>query len=243
MYKYLLAALLFVGCTKPPGFEPPVDCKCKLVSIEDTVVNFSVKYRYDAKNRLEYRTLSMNLADIFDFKAFYDKKGRVSHYIGNSGYQLDQYFWEWHALYYDNRNNIVLDSVYNEGFIGANGPYDVLYRYYITYAYDSENRMISETRVYGGSAYTDNFVYDGEGNLSADIYGNQLVYDDHVNPNRTDPFLQFINHDYSKNSVVGASAYNKYGLPLIYPQNGTLHRWMEIGGLSWLQPQFTYSCK
>lgn len=241
MYKYILIALLFAGCTKPPTYHPPVDCKCKLLSIVDTVVNFSVTYRYDAKNRLEYRTLSMNLPNIVDFKAFYDNKGRVSHYIGNSGYQLDQYFWEWHQLYYDARNNVVLDSVYNEGFIGANGPYDVLYRYYITYEYDAQNRMISSTWVQGGYSHTDTYIYNADGNLVSDT---SLVYDDHINLNRTDPFLQFINRDYSKNSRVGATGYNKYGLPLGYPYVGNkLSDWMEIGGLYFLSPQFTYDCK
>lgn len=242
----LLVVLLYAGCTKP-DLHPPIDCTCKLLSMVDTVTKFTFDYRYDAKNRLEYRTSTYGGHAAPDFKVIYDAKGRVSQYIfkdyGN--YQVGDMFFEWHYVYYDNRNNIVRDTVYYEGTIGANGPVwdegipPESMRYTITYQYDQQNRMTGLTDMFT----TRTFTYNADGNLTTNEYGDVLTYDNKVNWARTDPFLQFIYHDYSRNNPVGATSYNKYGLPLEYPYLGEGQWQLTYSGLGFLNPRFNYTCK
>lgn len=251
MSKFMLpciVVLLFVGCTKPPDYHVPTTCNCKLLSMVDTVSQFTFTYQYDSHNRLEYRTGSYGGHTAPDFKVIYDPQGRVSSYIftdvGN--YNVGSSFFEWHFVNYDNRGNIVLDTVYYDGRIGANGPeYDPgfpveYFRYTITYEYDVEKRMIAR---HSGMAGDETYIYNADGNLTANQFGDPLTYDDKVNWNRTDPFLQFIDRDYSKNNPVGAGSYNKYGLPLEYPRPADGSWSLIIGHLNFFDPKFNYSCK
>jgi hypothetical protein len=249
MYKYIILAILLAGCTKYPDQPPPVDCKCKVLSIADTVTGFTFDFGYDAQHRLNHRTSIYGGHTAPDFRVFYDANGRVSHYIFDAepDYKVGDNFFEWHQVYYDNRNNIVLDTVYYDGRIGINGPeYDdgvppESFMYTRTYAYDAADRLIKATNSMGWGEET--FAYSADGNLFTNQFGDSLTYDHKVNWNRTDRFLQFINKDYSKNNPVGASAYNKYGLPLAYPYLGDGHWQLYIGSLGFLHPQFTYACK
>jgi hypothetical protein len=91
----------------------------------------------------------------------------------------------------------------------------------------------------GSSTYS----YNADGNLTNNQFGDPLTYDDKMNWNRTDPFLQFIDRDYSKNNPVGASSYNKYGLPLEYLRASPGGWSLIIGTLNFSNPRFTYTCK
>lgn len=211
----------------------------------DQETKWHVLFRYDAKNRLEYRIT--NYGDVLapSIKVIYDARGRASQYIAVSNYNVGDYFWEWHFLSYDSRNNIVRDTTYYEGTIGPNGPVygpgelPEDYMYTSTFEYDAENRLIKmDNQIAGIKTYT----YNADGNLTKDVHGTPLTYDDHVNWNRTDPFLQFINRDYSRNSTAGATSFNKYGLPLEYPYLGHLQYQLFIDGFGFFNPHFTYSC-
>ncbi len=96
--------------------------------------------------------------------------------------------------------------------------------------YDSHNRIVGIT---GISWYDDRpslieplepkaYEYNNKGNISRET-GNGYSweypdYDDKVHPWNTDPVLQFIFRDYSKNNrLPGPTSYNDQGLPLTYP--------------------------
>jgi YD repeat-containing protein len=247
MYKCLLVALLFVGCSKYPDTLDPVACKCKLLSISsNTEGDYKVEYRYDEKNRFSQRIVTYNSSDHPDLRVYYDKLGRVSEYLGNGNRDiLDAMFDQWHFLYYDNKNRVVTDTVYYGGVTGPDGPANVpdIFEYTIrvfTFEYDSQNRIIKISGSPYGTVQT--FAYDTAGNLILNTWwGAPVVYDDKVNWNRTDPFLQFVHRDYSKNNRVGAGSYNKYGLPLAYTYiDGTIN-YIEPYGI--YPAIFTYKCK
>lgn len=250
MYKYIFIVLLLAGCTKYPGQQPAVDCKCKVLSMVDTVTGFTFNFGYDAQNRLNHRTGTYGGHTAPDFKAYYDAYGRVAYYITDAepNYKVGDYFFEWHYLYYDNKNNIIADTVYYEGHIGPHGPvYEEGqapedYRYTQTFVYDAQNRLIKANQNSMGWGEV-TYVYNADGNLTTNEFGDPLTYDDKVNWNRTDRFLQFINRDYSQNNPVGATSYNQYGLPLVYPYLGDGQWQLYIGHLGFLNPRFTYKCK
>lgn len=237
MYKYLIIALLFAGCTKYPDQHPPVACNCKVLTIaSNREGDFSVEYKYDDKNRLSRRIVYPNSSSYPDLRIKYDALGRVTQYVANGNPEVyDAMFQEWHFLVYDNKNRVTTDTIYHWGVTGADGlPANVpdVIEYTISvshFEYDSQNRIVKENDV--------DYGYDSDGNLNMVLNHNLgWEYDNKVNWNHTDPFLQFLHRDYSRNNRVGASAYNQYGLPL-----NNLVTAIEPYGM--FPGVFTYKCK
>lgn len=241
MYKFLLVALLFVGCTKYPDAFDPVACNCKVVSMVDTFSNINYYFEYDAKNRLEYRSVTFSNPMSPSFKVIYDNLGRPASYLANANYNVGGFFEEWHFLYYNNKNEVVVDSIFSTGFVGTNGrPLDPMDSSVTRFEYDAQHRIIKETNSKG---YGHTYVYNAAGNLAGIDNGAPITtYDDKVNFNRTDLFLQFIDRDYSKNNRVLAAAYNQYGLPLAYPYVKDAPQ-LPIDNYSFASVKITYKCK
>jgi YD repeat-containing protein len=91
------------------------------------------------------------------------------------------------------------------------------------YTYDNQDRIIKVHRV--GNTYSDelNYNYDSNGNLVRTGYTLQgqpipLVYDNQVNPQRTNEVYMFVARDYSRNNAMPAESYNDKGLPLLFRQ-------------------------
>ncbi|MDH7462858.1 hypothetical protein QEG73_16305 [Chitinophagaceae bacterium 26-R-25] len=146
---------------------------------------------------------------------WYDNKRRLSDYIGfynnNVGYEF------WHRYYYDNKDRIVLDSMYVFGFMKDNKPNKIADRR-ITYKYDDMDRMsqLTVTESFGNYTWTQDFAYDERGNLQT--FG-PLQYDNKYNPHLLHKIWQFIEQDYSINNPVDASrpiTYNAKGFPTSY---------------------------
>jgi YD repeat-containing protein len=252
MHKLLvvaaIACLLITACRKLDNQLPSSPCNCKLLSIHDSTSEFNEDFTYDAYGRLATRHVSEQNHTSPDFKLIYDNNGRLVQYItsDNGGdYSIGAGFIAWHYLYYDALGRIVTDTLFGGGdlaTIGADGPvwtYPEMPPNYtrstITYTYDSQNRIVNAN----GESYT----YNADGNLATDFAGDPVQYDNKVNFLSTNPVLQFMYRDYSKNNPVGAIAYNRYGLPLQYERS--LHQpWtLVLDKLSFYTPKFTYSCK
>lgn len=163
----------------------------------------------------------------------YDGQQRLTDYAGV--YQDGTVFETWSHYYYDARNRIAGDTVYQFGLVGDNGPlphpggpppYDTLYIGHTDiYQYDNENRVIKVVRTYnGGSTATLKFQYNGAGNLARVVTSHSLSpgetetvfgpYDNQVNLHRTHPVWQFIDLDFSRNNPFTAQTYNGKGLPV-----------------------------
>jgi hypothetical protein len=243
---FLLATSCYVllpGCKK--NDPPHHSSACKLLKIESKEMEYYFAFEYNAKNQLISRKAAYMTRMSPDYKFIYDSTGRLAQYITNADPDtIGGFFWQWHYLYYDNLGRIVKDTFYADGTIGPDGPvfpegmppgYTMGIE---NYEYDANNRMISRSGL-----FNDSYAYNAQGNLENDGYGNSLQYDNKVNFNRTDPVLQFINRDYSRNNPIGAKSYNQYGLPLKYQDviHGDYSLVIDYAGLR--NPVFTYKCK
>ena len=89
--------------------------------------------------------------------------------------------------------------------------------------YDNLNRVIEDAAVPNPDATAivngQTFFYDDAGNLRNG--GN--VYDNKLNPNRTNKIWMFIERDYSVNNPSVATKYNSIGLPLHFPSKNPLN--------------------
>jgi hypothetical protein len=165
---------------------------------------------------------------------FYDWQNRLigyrSDYSRNPGdyYWLHKYVWE--------NNIIVRDSIWLRG-----AGLDTIV---IDLEYDAMDRVTTETRrmifptsdIPDGQPETTHYQYDNNGNL---VNATQSVYDDKQSYISTNPVLQFIHRDYSKNNPAGAFGYNFLGLPTGFGRiySGT------PGFFDWGHPQtIEYAC-
>jgi len=167
----------------------------------------------------------------------YDKKGRLTDYIGpyNNGA-----FEFWHVYGYDQNGRIVTDSTYIFGDYSGDAPtHDFLsLRRYVTYEYDAQDRISKATTVYPFAPFP---VQVQEYNYGAD--GNRImpgvVYDNNINPLRTNTIWMFLNRDYSMNNSWNASGFTGEGLPTSI---NVPHSHQFIAGS--LYPQvIEYNCK
>ena len=91
-----------------------------------------------------------------------------------------------------------------------------------TFEYDSKGRIILENRKiieFEGSPDTweqpDPVVYTYDSNDNR-VMGDEYTYDDKVNFRRTSKVWMFIQRNYSRNNLVGATDYNERGLPTLF---------------------------
>lgn len=164
----------------------------------------------------------------------YDNKGRLTDYIGP---YLNDAFEFWHEYGYDSKDRIVQDTLYIFGLYGeepTNG-YPPSHRI-ISYEYDSKDRISKSTTVwtYGYPTDVAVFTYDDNGNLIRPGF----VYDNKINPLRTNRIWMFISRDYSMNNPWAGASFNDNGLPttLVVPHT--------LAFLSSVYPHYIeYACK
>lgn len=167
----------------------------------------------------------------------YDKKHRLTDYIGIYGSGTGAEFW--HKYFYDNaasNANIVADSVYSFVEIrnGAIASYYVAG--YTVYAYDKKGRVIMDSTTWERSSIPTvyHYSYDENGNLT----GRQ--YDQNINPNRTNKVWMFLDRDYSLNNPFVADSYNLHRLPTrINLEKPEFLRLVDY----YLDAEITYGCK
>jgi hypothetical protein len=141
----------------------------------------------------------------FAFK--YDEENRLSEFIGPYSDNTAAEFW--HKYFYDNKDNIVLDSAYIFPRIVNGFPENAYLSQLTFYTYDNKRRIIKDSTVFsnGISALVHTYSYDENGNK---IGG---TYDDQINVNRTNKIWMFLNRDYSVNNPFKADSYNATGFP------------------------------
>ncbi|SFN46110.1 hypothetical protein SAMN05428949_2908 [Chitinophaga sp. YR627] len=174
--------------------------------------NENESYRYDAKQRLT---------------------DQILHYSDGS-YGSD--FREWHRFkYHNNQDRPYMDSLYNNGTIGDNPiPYPFLEPLLIViyFNYDAKGRLIEENSFFedGSGWYKKKYLYNSANNLEklAASWGSTgwVVdttyygpYDNKINFLQTNKVWQLLTRNYSENNTQTAVTYNKYGLPLQFPND------------------------
>ena len=145
----------------------------------------------------------------------YDKSGRLIWMVRP---YANGHFESWNKYFYNDRNQIVIDSQYVFGYYMDSIPVAYLpngswVRYY---QYDDLGRIIQvrdsiDQGGFGKSGDTNTLTYDQSGDLV-----NSAVYDDHVSYRRTNAIWMFLSRDYSVHNAFKANSYNAYGLPLVF---------------------------
>ncbi len=236
---YYLGMLAFIGCCcfLLPGCEKATDYfkhtgetdlkQCNITrmfvylsfSPELGTDTFSYTFAYNYLGNPVSITNSMvgtGNPNIF-FK--YDKRNRLIELIAP---YLNNIYQEWDRYGYNNKNQVVKDTIYGFGQILGGQPLPSTLSYsYTTFEYDTQGRIIRQTDSifeYGGHFdYVTPYVfnYDARGNLI-----NGAVYDNKLSYKRTNNVWMFITRDYSINNPFTAIQYNDHDLPLHFMHTG-----------------------
>ena len=197
--------------------------------------NENETYRYDTKQRLT---------------------DQILHYE-NGGYGGD--FREWHRFkYHNSQDRPYMDSLYINGTIGEHPiPFPFLPPLLIViyFNYDAKGRMIEESSFYADGAvwYNKKYLYNNANNLeklASSWYSTGGVadttyygpYDNKVNFLRTNKVWQLLTRNYSENNTRTAVTYNKYGLPLQFP-NDPKGKEVSFLDADLTNMKITYKCK
>ena len=148
----------------------------------------------------------------FFFK--YDKYNRLREFTSlyTNGYET------WHRYGCNDKGQVVRDTMHIFGALVNGAPVPSDFYYYFDFAYDSKNRISTETvasYIRENLSFIDKkvYTYDAKGNL---VTNGVNVYDDKLSIYRTNSIWMFILRDYSVNNRFIATKYNEFGLPLVF---------------------------
>jgi hypothetical protein len=202
------------------------------------------KFSYNDKGnpvRVEFNLVSTGRPNLI---FYYDKKHRLTDYIGP--YQIDPNstyeFW-YHYQYDQTGERVLVDTQYVFGTMVNGVPQpNALYKYAGNYEYDVQGRISRVTRVLMlptgplFPAYVDTYEYDTEGNLIG--FG---PYDNRINLHRTNKVWQFVDRNYSVNNPAWAEKYNSLGYPLRF--NTSTPLWFSfVNQLDLHNSEIVYQC-
>lgn len=238
----LSTILLFSSCKKfidkyfPGHGNDKETCRITEVSQMSFVaeINRTGKFHY-SKGLLDSVTFDIFMgssgAQFYYFK--YDNNKRLIEYSADYSREPGDYYIRHKYVYSDNK--IIRDTM----FVREAGTYTQVKEL----EYDSQGRVIKEDVVLiEADGVPQNepqepniYEYNEDGNLVQEEYMD--AYDDKVNFLRTNPVLQFVQRNYSKNNRIPANSYNEDGLPLSFDV-------APIGGfLQWPLPiAIKYKC-
>lgn len=234
----ILAILLFTACTKtdvsaPGSFSQIISndattpdlskCKIRRIYQDDLGQRVSALFSYNKAGNPYSILYSNGGTGVPDYYFFYDSKNRLSEYrLVWTSFTIESHFYK-----YNNRNQIVTDSV--NRFNGGDGTLGKIL--ISTIEYDAQDRVVRETVV---NTYSDDgpdqlarthrptFTYDNRGNLGVSGWKSSS-YDHKINPLRQNPVFQFVMRNYSMNNAAPQARYNSLGLPLsMNPSNDAL---------------------
>ncbi|MBS1661438.1 MAG: RHS repeat protein [Bacteroidetes bacterium] len=158
----------------------------------------------------------------------YDKLNRLIWFLR----PYEAYAYEtWDKYFYNDRNQIVLDSQYVFGTYYDSIPvgipkYGGMVRWF---KYDKQGRIIqridSTFRTITPYGEVTNFTYDASGNL---VTG--ATYDNKVSYLRTNAVWMFLSNNFSVNNAFQADAYNSFGLPVKFNGHYPIGLVIQAGG-------------
>lgn len=241
-------AVGFSGCNKILDQWKPGGGQKKQCSITKIVQTRNYPFGSDTRTGLFYYGPNNRLDSVaFDLQGgtgraqfyywTYDKNNRLIGYRS----EYARGFYEWRHKYVWKNDKIVTDSAWLQGagldtFVIDN------------FKYDNKGRVIAETKrqVYPNQNRPDEpaeiikYMYNEDGNLIYGQFGEiQNNYDVNVlSYISTNPAMQFVFRDFSKNSAYGAIGINAAGLPLGFENN------YGLGIFGWGDPKtIEYNCR
>jgi hypothetical protein len=181
----------------------------------------------------EYNKWGDPVKILFDFNSSDDNttnwifKYNQKHQLTDAIKSYTNSYFVWSKYVYDHKGTIISDTTQYFGQMQGDIPLPGMQTMFNYYTYDNQDRIIKVHRV--GNTYSDelNYNYDSNGNLVRTGFTPQgqyipLVYDNGVNPQRTNEVFMFVARDYSRNNAMAANSYNDKGLPLVFRQQGRI---------------------
>ncbi|KAA2238863.1 hypothetical protein F0L74_21860 [Chitinophaga agrisoli] len=220
----MVTALLFTGCKKNDQPHGPAHCQIYKVKFYQSFNRMdSAVFTYNKKGDPIRITRGLNSTGAPDALFWYDKRGRLTDYIGIYA-GGDNYEFR-HRYTYDYKDRIVIDTMHVFGFLSS---YPGSISSVTTYKYDAQDRIIRMDRRmpdYPKAGYSYLYTYNQLGNIEKITTGGGYlsatpVYDDKINMNNLHPVWQFLSMDYSRNNPFGSTGrdeqtgYDQYGLPI-----------------------------
>jgi len=221
---FMTIFFLFAGCKKDE--QPHAQACCQIHKVKyynDFNEMDSAVFTYNRKGDPVRITRGINTTGAPDALFWYDKRGRLTDYIGiySSG---DNYEFR-HRYTYDHKDRIITDTMYVSGFLSS---YLGSVSNITKYKYDAQNRIIRMDYIipyHPGSSWAHLYTYNQQGNIEKITDANGYlfaipVYDDKININNLHPLWQFLARDYSRNSPFGPAGhyeqatYDQHGLPV-----------------------------
>jgi len=214
--------VFFVSCQKvldhwPKGHGNQVDCKIKKLIYSD----FEYNYYYGPKGLLDSIIRVPEDSYLPRGNAFlkYDQQNRLIEYAEYYDRDPQDYISIHHYKYAGNR--IVQDT----GFIRIAAAYtevlDIEYDFWGRITKTSGFSWIENDPSTPIPSVTMRYAYNDDGNKNKVWFNDDLTtydnFDDKVNYVRTDPVLEFLFRNYSKNNALpGPTSYNDKGLPITF---------------------------
>jgi hypothetical protein len=212
------------------------ECKIRQVSYQIATRNDVLQFTYNSSgNPVTIKRLLGAHTGYPNFVFKYNEKDMMTELIGT--YETNTVAEFWHKYFYDNKDNIVVDSAYIFPRIENGFPENSYIQQATYFTYDNKRRIIKDSTAFSGSTppVVHTYTYDADGNKTGSIY------DDKININRTNKIWMFLNKDYSINNPFKADSYNTFGLPVNFNLN-TAERSVVFLGTGFHNAQISYDC-
>ncbi|MBV4358823.1 hypothetical protein [Pinibacter aurantiacus] len=247
----LLTIVFFsTGCqklidyVKKPGNGKDYSDICQVKTVNSDGGDWGADYvfNYNKRGNLESIITSFPTDGNPNVFIFYDKKQRPTQiiYPYRSNPTEPGPVDGWETFGYNSAGQIVRDTSYTFGAIGAGGapdPSSALIKKISTIQYDGYDRVVGQkdSVFYYGIFNNTNlwaYKYDANGNLAysaRQYHSNELggttyndtirvmfPYDNKINIRQTNRLWMFLDKNYSVNNSLSGASYNLYGLPLVF---------------------------
>lgn len=243
-----------IGCKKVYDYidkNPTETCDaCKVVQLKVSYNETPSVYNvsYDKKGNVTSLLTDQQFFSNFNFYFRYDKKNRVTDriqvYPGNIGAVI----WNSYVYFPDK----IMDTAYvYAGLItDPHPPYDAIDKFYTELKTDAYQRITRAIRHNGEFVDTIFYKYNAKSNL---IFNPAAVYDNKINPYRTNNMWQVTLRDFSANNATDEFSsdysyypqivsYNSYGLPTKYKVRSYAPLSISNFGLYYDSLEVKYDC-
>lgn len=233
-------------------------CKVKQVVMYTAGTNLLYNVTYDKKDRMTKMVTDQGISGIYNFYFRYDNKNRLTDYIiTQTG---ADYAIEWRTYqYYPNKITDTLYVYWGGPMIGTSSSpapspdFPDWAKLVEVYSQDSKGR-ITKNEIFRQGVFDHQFTYSYNNNNNL-IYSPTPVYDNKINPYRTNPVWQLTQLDYSANNayyvngdrladlpLAGITKYNTYGLPTKYVANNAYSNRKMFGIIIYDSLDVIYDC-
>ncbi|MDI3321459.1 hypothetical protein [Pinibacter soli] len=238
---FLALMILCNGCKKAYDYieQNPFAtcdaCKVNQIIVYTAGTSFVYNVTYDKKDRMtKMVTDEERIGAVYNFYFRYDNKNRLTDYIKTHSGSDNATEWRTYQ-YYPNKITDTFYIYWGGPVIGTSSDpapspdFPSWAKILDIYSLDSKGRITQRSLVQGANSGITNFTYNASNNL---VYDPPALYDNKINPYRTNPVWQLTQCDYSVNNAYylndgtvkyhpkpTITKYNAYGLPTKYVVN------------------------